>query len=66
VKQSEAEAYVLREWQKLPLEQRQTSDQAAAFAMEYANRIDFPCKADKYQALMACLNGYLSQTQGKI
>jgi hypothetical protein len=66
MRQLQAESYVLREWQKLPLEQRQTGDQAAAFAMKCANEIDFPCKGDKYQVLMACLNRWLSQTQGKV
>ncbi len=64
--QSEAEKHVVREWQKLPLENRQTEDQAAAFAMEYAYRLEFPCKGDKYQALMASIKRFLLQTQGKI
>jgi hypothetical protein len=50
----------------IPLENRQTEDQAAAFAMEYANKLEFPCKGDKYQALMASIKRFLSQTQGKI
>ena len=56
---------IIREWRSLPKEQRQTEDQAAAFAMQIKDKYKFSSDdVDPYQTVKGWLLGHLSLTRG--
>jgi len=46
---------IIREWMSLPKEQRQTGEQAAAFARKAIEKRDFQCSGDRGRRIMAWL-----------
>src|SRR6266849_7164334 len=56
---------IIREWRWLPKEQRQTDEQAEAFAMQIKDKYKFSSdSADPYQTVRGWLLSYLSLTRG--
>ena len=56
---------IIREWRWLPKEQRQTDEQAEAFAMQIKDQYKFSSdSADPYQTVRGWLLNYLSLTRG--
>jgi len=56
---------IIREWRWLPKEQRQTDEQAEAFAMQIKDQYKFSSdSADSYQTVRGWLLNYLSLTRG--
>jgi hypothetical protein len=56
---------IIREWRSLPKEQRQTDEQAAAFAMQIKDKYKFSSEsADPYQTIKGWLLSYRSLTRG--
>jgi hypothetical protein len=56
---------IIREWRLLPKEQRQTQEQAEAFAMQIKDKYKFSTdSADPYQTVRSWLLSYLSLTRG--
>ena len=56
---------IIREWRSLPKEQRQTDEQAAAFAMQIKGKYKFSSDdVDPYQTVKGWLLNYLSLTRG--
>src|SRR5258708_37085813 len=54
---------IIREWRSLPMEQRQTDEQAEAFAMQIRDKYKFSSdSADPYQTVRGWLLSYLSPT----
>jgi hypothetical protein len=65
MKQEDAKREIIREWQALPKELRQTDVQAAAFAMQIKDKYKFSGgTADPYQTIKAWLTRHLSLTRG--
>jgi hypothetical protein len=46
---------IIREWMALPSEKRQTSEQAAAFAVTAIEKHDFRCSGDRQLRIVAWL-----------
>jgi hypothetical protein len=67
---ADAERLTIAEWRKLPLQERQTEDHAASFAMRVYGTMphlcDFRCSGDKYQTIKAWLQRDLAITRGMI
>jgi hypothetical protein len=67
---ADAERLTIAEWRKLPLQERQTEDQAAIFAMRVYGTMphlcNFRCSGDKYQTIKAWLQRDLAITRGMI
>ena len=56
---------ILQEWRSLPKEQRQTNEQAEAFAMQIKDKYKFRCgSADPYQTIKGWVQRHLSLTRG--
>src|ERR1700737_1573700 len=56
---------IIRAWRALPKEQRQTDEQAAAFAMQIKDKYKFSSdSADPYRTVRGWLLNYLSLTRG--
>jgi hypothetical protein len=56
---------IIREWRSLPKEQRQTDEQAAAFAMQIKDKYKFSSNSvDPYQTVKGWLLNYRSLTRG--
>jgi len=56
---------IIREWRSLPKEQRQTDEQAEAFAMQIKDKYKFRGgNADPYQTVKGWLQRHLSLTRG--
>ena len=65
MKQVGARHDIIREWRSLPKEQRQTDEQAEAFAMQIKDKYKFSSdSADPYQTVRGWLLSYLSLTRG--
>ena len=65
MKQVGARHDIIREWRSLPKEQRQTDEQAEAFAMQIKDKYKFSSdSADPYQTIRGWLLNYLSLTRG--
>jgi hypothetical protein len=65
MKQVGARHDIIREWRSLPKEQRQTDEQAEAFAMQIKDKYKFSNdSADPYQTVRSWLLSYLSLTRG--
>src|SRR3977135_1306244 len=65
MKQVGARHDIIREWRSLPMEQRQTDEQAEAFAMQIKDKYKFSSdSADPYQTIRGWLLSYLSITHG--
>jgi hypothetical protein len=65
MKQVGARHDIIREWRSLPKEQRQTDQQAEAFAMHIKDKYKFSNdSADQYQTVRGWLLSYLSLTRG--
>jgi hypothetical protein len=65
MKQVGARHDIIREWRSLPKEQRQTDEQAEAFAMQIKDKYKFSNdSADPYQTVRGWLLSYLSLTRG--
>lgn len=65
MKQVGARHDIIREWRSLPKEQRQTDEQAEAFAMQIRDQYKFSNdSADPYQTVRGWLLSYLSLTRG--
>jgi hypothetical protein len=65
MKQVGARHDIIREWRSLPKEQRQTDEQAEAFAMQIKDKYKFSNdSADPYQTVRGWLLGYLSLMRG--
>jgi Bacterial RNA polymerase, alpha chain C terminal domain len=65
MKQVGARHDIIREWRSLPKEQRQTDEQAEAFAMQIKDKYKFSSdSADRYQTVRGWLLSYLSLTRG--
>ena len=65
MKQVGARHDIIREWRWLPKEQRQTDEQAEAFAMQIKDKYKFSSdSADPYQTVRGWLLSYLSLTRG--
>jgi hypothetical protein len=45
---------------ELPVAERQTDDQAAAYAMKIKDRYPFKCSGDRYQVVKGWLQNHLS------
>ena len=55
---------IIREWRSLPKEQRQTDEQAAAFAMQIKDKYKFSSEsADPYQTIKGWLLSYRSRVK---
>jgi len=48
MQKAEAERECIRRWRELPRSERQTNDQAAAFATSLLEDVVFPTSADRY------------------
>jgi hypothetical protein len=46
---------IIREWMSLPRENRQTGEQATAFALKAIEKRDFRCSGDRQRRVMAWL-----------
>jgi hypothetical protein len=46
---------IIREWMSLPPENRQTGEQATAFALRAIEKRDFRCSGDRQRRVMAWL-----------
>jgi hypothetical protein len=56
---------ILREWRSLPMEQRQTDEQAALFAMQIKDKYKFSSESpDPYLTVKGWLLNYRSLTRG--
>src|SRR5882757_4003456 len=65
MKQVGARHDIIREWRSLPKEQRQTDEQAEAFATQIKDKYKFSNdSADPYQTVRGWLLSYLSLTRG--
>jgi hypothetical protein len=64
MKQVGARHDIIREWRSLPKEQRQTDEQAEAFAMQKDKYKFSSDSADPYQTVRGWLLSYLSLTRG--
>jgi len=65
MKQVGARHDIIREWRSLPKEQRQTDEQAEAFAMQIKDKYKFSNdSADPYQTVRGWLLSYLSLMRG--
>ena len=65
MKQVVARHDIIREWRSLPKEQRQTEEQAEAFATQIKDKYKFSNDgADPYQTVRGWLLSYLSLTRG--
>ena len=65
MKQVVARHDIIREWRSLPKEQRQTDEQAEAFATQIKDKYKFSNdSADPYQTVRGWLLSYLSLTRG--
>ena len=65
MKQVVARHDIIREWRSLPKEQRQTDEQAEAFASQIKDKYKFSNdSADPYQTVRGWLLSYLSLTRG--
>src|SRR5712672_3747299 len=65
MKQVGARHDIIREWRSLPKEQRQTDEQAEAFAMQIKDKYKFSSdSADPYQTVRGWLLRYLSLMRG--
>ena len=65
MKQVGARHDIIREWRSLPKEQRQTDEQAEAFAMQIKGKYKFSNdSADPYQTVRGWLLSYLSLMRG--
>jgi len=64
MKQVDAKRDIIQEWRSLPKDQRQTGEQAAAFAMLIKDKYKFSGSADPYQTIKGWLQTYLSLTRG--
>ena len=65
MKQVGARHDIIREWRSLPKEQRQTDEQAEAFATQIKDKYKFSNdSADPYQTVRGWLLNYLSLTRG--
>jgi Bacterial RNA polymerase, alpha chain C terminal domain len=66
MKQVGARHDIIREWRSLPNEQRQTDEQAEAFAMQIKDKYKFSNdSADPYQTVKGWLLSYLSLARGR-
>lgn len=54
--EEEARKEIRREWDKLAASDRQTREQAAAFAMQIKEKYPFPSKADRSQVIKGWLD----------
>jgi hypothetical protein len=53
--ENKARRAIIREWMSLPLDKRQTAEQAAAFGLKAIEKHDFRCSGDRQRRIMAWL-----------
>ena len=53
--ENKARRAIIREWMSLPREQRQTTEQAAAFGLKAVEKHNFQCSGDRQRRIMIWL-----------
>jgi hypothetical protein len=61
MKKEDARVAIVREWQALPMLERQTDAQALAFAIKAKERYPFRASGDAYQHIMSWIRPYVGK-----